>query len=280
MTTRQTKKALLIGINYTGTDSQLNGCINDVLSVQTFLVAYAQYSPSEITLLTDTTAVKPTRAAMERAMQALVANAQSGDTLVLHYSGHGSQTRDSSKDETDGVDEVLVPLDYATAGMITDDWVFENVMKKVPTGATLQVFMDCCHSGTICDLRHNFKSTCRLKTGKLRVGMPFVYTDWTEQYTLSRERSTELAGTVCMFSGALDREYAEDAWIANKAQGAFTYCLLETLRANLVALQNGTLRLRNLLKEINGRLDVGGYANQQCQLSVTARAMFEQPLRL
>ena len=31
------KKALLIGINYVGTNSELNGCINDIYSMKNYL---------------------------------------------------------------------------------------------------------------------------------------------------------------------------------------------------------------------------------------------------
>ena len=44
-----------------------------------------------------------------------------GDYLFFHYSGHGGQQADKDGDEADGKDETLVPLDYQTAGQITDD---------------------------------------------------------------------------------------------------------------------------------------------------------------
>jgi hypothetical protein len=274
------KKALLIGINYLGTPSQLNGCINDVTNLRNFLLQNLGYNASDITLMTDSTALKPTRSNMEAQLQALVANAEPGDFILLHYSGHGSRSRDLSGDETDGIDEVLVPLDYETAGMISDDWLLDNVLRRVPVGVTMRIFMDCCHSGTICDLKHNYKSACRLKAGNVQVGMPFVYRDWTEQYVVSSERSLNLTSNICMYSAALDPEYAEDASIGNQGQGAFTFCLLETLRNNVTALRSGTLRLRNVLKEVNCRLDLGGYASQQCQLSVTDRTLFESIFQL
>lgn len=36
-------------------------------------------------------------------------------------SGHGGQTQDLDGDEDDGYDEVIYPLDFKTAGHITDD---------------------------------------------------------------------------------------------------------------------------------------------------------------
>ena len=53
------KKALLIGINYVGTQYQLNGCINDVSSMRAKLSA--DFGFTDISSLTDETDVKPTR---------------------------------------------------------------------------------------------------------------------------------------------------------------------------------------------------------------------------
>lgn len=39
------KKALIIGINYTGSDHQLNGCINDAMNVRDFLVRDRGFPP-------------------------------------------------------------------------------------------------------------------------------------------------------------------------------------------------------------------------------------------
>lgn len=36
-------------------------------------------------------------------------------------SGHGGQTQDLDGDEDDGYDEVIYPVDFKTAGHITDD---------------------------------------------------------------------------------------------------------------------------------------------------------------
>ena len=153
-----TKKALLIGINYTGTSGQLNGCINDVNNIKDILSS--KYKFDCITVLTDDS-LSPSRHNIEVAIKNLVENTKEGDTLVFHYSGHGSSVRDTTGDETDGRDEVLVPLDYKSSGVIKDDWLFENLCKKIPRGATLWCFTDCCHSGTIMDLKYNVKSLCK-----------------------------------------------------------------------------------------------------------------------
>ena len=51
------KKALLIGINYTGTNIELTGCINDITNISKVLEKF-KYS---CTCLTDLTPLKPTK---------------------------------------------------------------------------------------------------------------------------------------------------------------------------------------------------------------------------
>ena len=47
------RKCLLIGINYTGTENQLSGCINDSENLQHFLIANHYFSAQEITMMND-----------------------------------------------------------------------------------------------------------------------------------------------------------------------------------------------------------------------------------
>ena len=54
------KRALLVGINYRGTKSELSGCINDVENVKKYLLKRG-YSEENIVVLTDDTPVKPTK---------------------------------------------------------------------------------------------------------------------------------------------------------------------------------------------------------------------------
>lgn len=66
--------------------------------------------------------------------------------------------RDDGKDEADGMDETLIPVDYNKTGQIRDDEVFDMLVTKIPEGCTLTVIMDCCHSGTILDLPYTVKA--------------------------------------------------------------------------------------------------------------------------
>lgn len=146
------KKALLVGINYINTPAaRLNGPINDVQNMMQFL---SQRGYQNMWVLTDDQdpSKQPTRQNMIQGMQWLVQGARPGDSLVFHYSGHGSQMLDTNGDEVDGFDEVILPCDYKMAGYIVDDDLHNILVKSLPYGTRLTAIMDCCHSGTGMDL--------------------------------------------------------------------------------------------------------------------------------
>lgn len=77
---------------------------------------------------------------------------QFGDSLIFHYSGHGSQQLDYNRDEVDGYDEVLWPMDHQMMGTILDDEINSTIVRPLPPGTKLHAIIDACHSGTVLDL--------------------------------------------------------------------------------------------------------------------------------
>ncbi|MFZ5570153.1 MAG: caspase family protein [Thermodesulfobacteriota bacterium] len=144
------KKALLVGINdYSPVGAggpDLQGCVNDVKDIAHTLNALGivPATPGTMRILTDRRA---TRAAILEGLKWLIKGAQKGDTLIFHYSGHGSQVADTGGDEIDAKDETICPHDYAAAGMIRDD-DFRKIFGGLAAGVNLDVILDSCHSGT------------------------------------------------------------------------------------------------------------------------------------
>ncbi|KAJ3266764.1 Ca(2+)-dependent cysteine protease, partial [Borealophlyctis nickersoniae] len=119
-----TKKALLIGINYSSHESgKLNGCINDVTNIKKFLTEKYNFPEENMVVLTDDREpdLQPTAQNILMAMQWLVKDAQPDDSLFFHFSGHGGHLQDQDGDEDDGWDETICPVDYQTEGQIRDD---------------------------------------------------------------------------------------------------------------------------------------------------------------
>lgn len=211
------KTALLIGINYRGTDGELRGCINDVENTQKYLCEYRGYQAENITILTDDTPLKPTG---KNIIDNIIKLFSSGaDQLWLSYSGHGCFIKDTSGDEEDGNDEALVPLDYGENGVILDDHL-RGLFSFLKPNSELRVVLDCCHSGTGMDLAFNLLTVGKI--GKFRKGWKLV-----------RDKKYQpLRNKVIVISGCLDSQTSADATINRQPQGALTFALLKVLTQN------------------------------------------------
>lgn len=153
-------RALLIGINYTNSDSPLDGAWNDVDKAKKFAVAsgYKEDVSSMRVLRDNGSDVSPTKVNIKKALKWLVNGASKGDSLFLHFSGHGvsMKDKDAFSDEADGKDECLAPVDFEKMGFIKDDDLFAILVQSLAPGVSLVAVMDCCHSGTLLDLGYDF----------------------------------------------------------------------------------------------------------------------------
>lgn len=210
------KRAILIGCNYTATPSaKLQGCINDILNVSNVLIDAYGYKPANITYLRDDVPSSlPTRANILKALRTAMASSANYSELWIHYSGHGTQLKDTNADETDGMDEAIVPSDYTTAGMIRDDELFSIL--NTSKCRTL-VFFDSCHSGSACDLPYSIN-----------------YVNGSFSKTVSSRNTSMSNPNIIMMSGCRDPQTSADAYnnFAKSPEGAFTMCLLSALRKN------------------------------------------------
>lgn len=159
-----TKKALLIGINYTNDSSnRLQGCIYDVYEMKKVLESVFGYNESDIIMISDSNNdIEPTYSNILENLTKLVEISGSGDIeeLFIHYSGHGTQVsgRDKDGDEPDGKDEGIVPIDYSNSGIITDDILYDNFFSKVDSKCRVVCIFDSCNSGSISDLNYSWLS--------------------------------------------------------------------------------------------------------------------------
>lgn len=152
-----TKRAVMIGINYVGQQGELSGCHNDVKNMMEYLITKEGFELQNITVLMDDGQHdSPNYRNIMEAYRAIVRQSRSGDTVFLHYSGHGGRVKDVSGDEDDGFDETLIPVDFERAGQIIDDDLCLKLVKPMQKGVLVTSLMDCCHSGTVLDLPYRF----------------------------------------------------------------------------------------------------------------------------
>lgn len=152
------RKALCIACVYPGTNLTLPGTEPDQFAMVKMLTKNG-YS---VTYLSDNDPSKKpsTRANIVGEMKALIAwaNEKPGRQVWCSFSGHGTQTVDKTGEEEDGMDEAMVPSDYATAGLLKDDELKE-IFTALRKESHCMIFMDCCHSGTILDLPYCLEAT-------------------------------------------------------------------------------------------------------------------------
>jgi hypothetical protein len=228
------KQALVIGINYEGTQSELQGCINDALGV----VEVLEEKGYTVKLLTDHTPEKPTRRTILREFFNLINSDAS--TLYFHYSGHGSSIKDTNGDEVDGKDEVLCPIDYAENGFISDDEM-RMLLQFLRVDQTLFAVSDSCCSGTVFDLGFNVKENVVWHgIGKS-----------SKVITMEESRkNTPTKGQCILLSGCRDDQTSADTKEDGKYQGAMTFAFMKALADPKVKTFRDLLGfVRSILKE-------------------------------
>jgi hypothetical protein len=149
--------ALLVGIDSYGAQhtpnasrawGTLSGTGNDL---QLLAQVLAERHGFRVALLKNHNA---TRAGIEAAFKAHLIDCITGpgDAAFFHFSGHGQQVPDKSGDETDGLDESIVPYD----NLGQTDWrqnvlddTFEGWLKALAKKTdNITISFDSCHSGT------------------------------------------------------------------------------------------------------------------------------------
>ncbi len=251
------KKALLIGINrYQIPGSDLRGCVNDVKNLAAALVKFYGFAKTDIETLTDLAATKK---AMQAAIRTLIKEGRKGDVLVLHYSGHGSNVPDKNGDEADRRDEILCPTDLDWKAPLLDDWL-RKTLDSARAGVSLNVIMDCCHSGTVTRAIHP-PDAVRIER--------YLPSPWD---LVAEESGRKLRGRVVgrlrrsaykkrgpdvvaadlpetLITGCRDTQTSADAFIAGSYNGALTYCMVAAIRE-----AGGKLTCRELHKRTMEKL--------------------------
>lgn len=277
------KKALLVGINYKGTNAELRGCINDVVNIKKLITQKFGFKDDSehMMVLTDDQQGKnaPTKENMIKGMKWLIANAKDGDSLFFHYSGHGGTQADTDGDEADGTDETLIPSDYQTNGVIVDDEIHALLVAPLPRGVRVTAVMDCCHSGSVFDLPYTYKVdgtldvvevdnrkiaiSNALKAGKLLIdGNKLSAAKLGASTVMSLMKKNpppngkpvvvkQSLADVIQFSGCKDEQTSADACIDGARTGAMSWALI-TVIEEFGLNQTYT----ELLKNIRTKLEV------------------------
>ncbi|KAJ4728936.1 Metacaspase-1-like [Melia azedarach] len=245
------KRALIVGVSYKYTTHELKGCLNDARCMKYLLINRFKFPESSIIMLTEeeTDPLKrPTKYNMRMGLYWLMQGCQPGDSLLFHFSGHGSQQRNYTGEEVDGYDETLCPLDFETQGMIVDDEINATIVRPLPRGAKLHAIIDACHSGTVLDLPF----LCRMdRYGK------YI---WEDHRPRSGTWKGTSGGEAVSFSGCDDNQTSADTSALSKitSTGAMTYAFIQAIERGHGTTYGSMLNsMRSTIRNTDGN-EIGG----------------------
>lgn len=141
-------KSVFVGCNYSKTNAELRGSINDVFTSMKLLRALGFDLAMTKVLVDDKMFMArtgaPDKKTIENALTWLVEGVRAGDHLFFHFAGHVAQIPcPCRKLQPQKIfSDALVPVDYQRNGYISEDWIFENVVGRVPGGVRLTILFD------------------------------------------------------------------------------------------------------------------------------------------
>ncbi|KAL8696655.1 MAG: hypothetical protein Q9224_002685 [Gallowayella concinna] len=167
MASKPTKWVVLIAVDfYADVDQRLEGCVNDVHDLESWLrqsqdpvtvTKFLAVNSGEIdqTIPPGPADLWPTCGNVIRNFQEITEKAKAGDSVHVHYSGHGALKPTTAAEyrdfhESNGSDSALVLYDsekevgYLRGRELAS--LFDDMVKK---HLKLTVVLDCCHAGSI-----------------------------------------------------------------------------------------------------------------------------------
>ncbi|XP_051146603.1 metacaspase-3-like isoform X2 [Andrographis paniculata] len=216
---RGNKRAFLCAVTYKKQKYELKGTAQDVKNIQDLLLTNLGFPPESILVLAeDDFNLPPTKANIEEGFRWLMKGVQPKDLLVFYFSGHGLRQRDFVRDEVDGFDETICPLDFQTNGNIVDNYINKVLVRPLIKDVKLHAIIDCCHSGTVLDL-------------------PLVYNMVKEKWEDNRPPSGDYKGTaggtaICI-SACEDYQLAADTTafsVEKEMNGAMTCAFIKAIK--------------------------------------------------
>lgn len=248
--------ALLIAINNYHPESRvgsLRGCINDINDFEAYLQSEYQDLTPTITKLLDEAATYDT--VIEQFEKCLIQEPQAGDTVVLYYSGHGSQwTSAGAFEQFDGnaKDETMVCYDSRLPGHYDlADKELAALIAQIKMGVHTVIILDSCHSGSATRTTEEYELGAKRFTGGTTQARPIAtYYKGFYQKMLTDTGELKIPNRAHLLLAACDR--SEVAWETTTHRGAFSAALLSVLKqSNNLAYRDVFVKTRGAVRKYN-----------------------------
>jgi Caspase domain/Domain of unknown function (DUF4384) len=248
------KFALLVGINDYREARPLQGCLTDVQLMQTLLQHRYGFNPANILTLTDAQA---TRQAILSAFEThLIQQAQPGDGVVFHFSGHGWMVQDPDPNPNfvynkQNVNGTIIPYDWDKGEANTIRSIMGHTLFLLMSALKTEnvtVILDSCHSGGGLRGNSTIRAFARQNDNQPgpRPAEEIAYQQqWITKLGLSeaqfkQRRKQGIAKGVGLGGATLQQEALDAAFDGFNA-GAFTYTLTRYLWQLPIAQPLGTM---------------------------------------
>lgn len=212
---------------------------------------------------------RPTYANMVAAFKRLAVEAQPGERVYIHYSGHGARRPTGYPEIKKGPgaqDEALVPCDIAEPGSryLLDLELAALVQLLVDRGLIVTVVLDCCHAGGA--MRTGWQAVPRRVPWIERTPVPSAVAElpvlgeiWQalrrEHRNVTVQGGLPVAGYALFAACRPDESAFEFPFERGEPQGALTYWLLHTLERYGNELSCGQIQ-QKLVARIRGHFAV------------------------
>ena len=146
--------AVIVGINYKNTDYSLTGAINDANNMEEFLLSHYGDQIEIVKMTDDTTDKLPTKN-IESELLKLISKPD--NNIIFYFAGHIYKKYNIDYiEESDFSNERIKTLDE---NYISDDWFYNNFIKKLSKNVQCRIYIDSCFSQGFCDFKYKYTSS-------------------------------------------------------------------------------------------------------------------------
>ncbi|MEO1427769.1 MAG: caspase family protein [Cyanobacteria bacterium J06633_8] len=264
--------ALLVGIDeYQSSEiPSLRGCVNDITAINDFLIKRVAKSKDKLHIK-KLINQEATRQSIIDSFRQHLCLAQSDDTALFYFSGHGSQEQAAAEFwhlEPDKLNETLVCWDSRQNNIwdLADKEVAKLISEVAHNHPHIVVILDCCHSGGGVRSHTSEYTGIREVAANLKERSinDFIFSvEEIKGFTSVGNKQSRFnlpSSEYILLAACRDNEEAKEHY--SQKRGVFSYFLLDSLQ------RNDTLTYRDLFKRANVCVR-SFYPNQSPQIEAT-----------
>lgn len=252
------KRAVIVGIDeYQVNDGNINlkGCVNDARDIYNNLRRFYGFKKKHIKFLSNSEATKQN---ILDALTWMITRTRPKQEAVYFHSGHGSQVVDTSGDEVDRLDEVVIPYDFNWTNIISDDDI-AKIFKQIGSRAHLTMICDTCYSG---GMAKGLTDTHKV--------IPMVIREENAPYSLNQfgVRNTKLSDQKhLLLSACREGQYSEEFYHPKFGwRGVFSFFF----GRHLYNYRRTQWSIAQIYERVNRKIDMNGFVQNPTLFGPTA----------